>query len=79
MTLHLLKSPMNSLALDVLRSEAPQDSAVAVFLSPTEDPPDLPGITVYQIADSSSTDNGHRIPYSRLIDLIFEAEKVVAW
>jgi len=78
MTLHLLKSPVNSLALDVLRSEAPQDSPVAVFLSPTGDPPDLPGITVYQIADSSS-ENGNRIPYSRLVDLIFEADKVVAW
>jgi hypothetical protein len=78
MILHLFKSPMNSLALEVLRSETPQDSPVAVFLSPTEDLPDLPGITVYQIANSS-TENGHRIPYSRLVDLIFEADKVVAW
>jgi precorrin-4 methylase len=78
MTLHLLKNPINAVALELLRSEAPQDSPVAVFLSPTEDPPDLPGITVYQIAESS-TENGHRIPYSRLVDLIFEADKVVAW
>ena len=78
MTLHLFKNPMSSLALEVLRSETPQDSTVAVFLSATEDPPDLPGITVYQITESS-TENGQYIPYSRLVDLIFEADKVVAW
>jgi hypothetical protein len=78
MTLHLLKSPVNSLALELLRSEAPQDSTIAVFLSPTGDPPHLPGITMYQIAESS-TEKGHLIPYSRLVDLIFEADKVVAW
>jgi hypothetical protein len=79
MTLHLLKSPLSPFVLELLRSEPPQDSPVAVFLSPTENPPNLPGITVYQIADSSSLENGHHIPYSRLVDLIFEADKVVAW
>ena len=79
MTLHLLKSPLSPIVLELLRSEAPQDSPVAVFLSPSEDPPNLPGITVYQIADSSSIGNGRHIPYSRLVDLIFEADKVVAW
>ena len=78
MTLHLFKNPMSSLALEVLRSQTPQDSPVAVFLSATEDPPDLPGIAVYQITESS-TENGQNIPYSRLVDMIFEADKVVAW
>jgi hypothetical protein len=70
---------MSPIVLELLRSQSPQDSPVAVFLSPTQDPPDLPGITVYEVVDSSSTDNGRHIPYSRLVDLIYEADKVVAW
>jgi hypothetical protein len=79
MTLHLLKSPLSPIVLELLRSKTAQDSPVAIFLSPTEDAPELPGITVYKIADSSATENGRHISYSRLIDLIFEADKVVAW
>jgi hypothetical protein len=79
MTLHLLKNVLNPLTLEVLQSEATEGHPVAVLLSPTGEIPQLPGITVYRVSDASSTDNDKSITYSRLIEMIFEADKVFAW
>jgi hypothetical protein len=79
MTLHLLKNVLNPLTLEVLRSESIEGRPVAVLLSTTGETPQLPGITVYRLSDASSTDNDTSVTYSRLIEMIFEADKVLAW
>ena len=79
MTLHLLKNPPNSIAIDVLLSELRTDSPVAVLLSPSGELPQLPGVTLYHLSESSQMENSHRITYARLLELIFAADKVVAW
>jgi hypothetical protein len=79
MTLHILKNPLSPLALQVIKSESLHGSTVASLLPATENLPLLPGITIYQVTDSCSADNNQRISYSRLVDMIFEADKVVAW
>jgi hypothetical protein len=79
MTLHLLKNALNPLTLEILQSESTDGHPVVVLLSPTGETPQLPGITVYRVRDSSSTENDTSINYSRLIEMIFEADKVLAW
>jgi hypothetical protein len=79
MTLHLLKNVLNPLTLEVLQSESIEGRPVAVLLSPTGETPQLPGITLYRLSDASSTDDDTSITYSRLIEMIFEADKVLAW
>jgi hypothetical protein len=78
MTLHLLKHPVNPLAIEVLRSTQTESPAV-VLLSPTGDLPQLPGVTLYHVSESDRMENGHGITYSQLVEMIFLAEKVVAW
>ena len=79
MTLHLLKLPVNPLALQILESTAAEESPVAVVLSSKGELPQLRGVKIYQMTDSSSPDNGESVSYSRLLDMIFTADKVVAW
>ena len=79
MILHLLKHPVNPLALQVLNSDSAEESLVAVLLPPGGDLPQLSGIKVYRVTDSSSTGNGESISYSRLVEMVFAADKVVAW
>ena len=78
MTLHLLKLPVNPLALQILESTAAAESPVAVVLSSKGELPQLRGVKIYQMTDSSSPDNGESVSYSRLLDMIFTADKVVA-
>ena len=79
MTLHILKAPVNPLALQILESTAAEESPVAVVLSSKGELPQLRGVKIYQMTDSSSPDNGESVSYSRLLDMIFTADKVVAW
>ena len=79
MTLHILKPPVNPLALQILESTAAEESPVAVVLSSKEELPQLRGVKMYRMTDSSSPDNGESVSYSRLLDMIFTADKVVAW
>ena len=79
MTLHILKHPVNPLALQILESTAAEESPVAVVLSSKGELPRLRGVKIYRMTDSSSTDNGESVSYSRLLDMIFTADKVVAW
>ena len=79
MTLHLLKNPPNPVAIEVLQSEIRTESPIVVLLSPSGDLPQLPGVTLYHLSESAHMDNSHRITYSRLVEMIFAADKVIAW
>jgi hypothetical protein len=82
MTLHLLKSPANPLAIQMMRSAGQSSPPIAVLLSASGNAPPLPGITMYQVAESlsgSKTGESGSISYARLVDLIFSADKVIAW
>ena len=79
MTLHLLKHPVNPLALQILESTPAEESPIAVVLSSSGELPQLRGVKMYRMTNSSSSDNGESVSYSRLLDLIFTADKVVAW
>ena len=79
MTLHILKPPVNPLALQILESTAAEESPVAVVLSSKGELPHLRGVKMYRVTDSSSLGNGENVSYSRLLDMIFTADKVVAW
>jgi hypothetical protein len=79
MTLHLLKNVINPLTVEVLQSESTDDHPIAVLLSPTAETPQLPGIAVYRLSDASSSDSDTSVTYSRLVEMIFEADKVLAW
>ena len=79
MTLHILKHPVNPLALQILESTPAEESPVAVVLSSRGELSQLRGVKMYRMTDSSAPDNGESVSYSRLLDLIFTADKVVAW
>ena len=79
MTLHILKHPVNPLALQILESTPAEESPVAVVLSSSGELPQLRGVKMYRMTDSSSPNNGESVSYSRLLDLIFTADQVVAW
>ena len=79
MTLHILKSPVNPLALQILESAPPGESSVAVVLSSAGELPQLRGVKMYRMSDSPFPGNEQNISYSRLLEMIFTADKVVAW
>jgi hypothetical protein len=62
-----------------LESTPAEESPVAVVLSVRGELPQLRGVKMYHMTDSSSLDNSESMSYSRLLDLIFTADKVVAW
>ena len=72
--LHLLKPDSASLAVPVIhamRGEA--NASVTVVLLPGAVPPALPpGITVRRLAPGD-------LDYAGLLDLIFEADRVIGW
>ena len=78
MTLHILKHPVNPLALQILESTPAEESPVAVVLSSGGELPQLRGVKMYRMTDSSAP-NSESVSYARLLDLIFTADKVVAW
>jgi hypothetical protein len=75
MTLHLLKHPLNPLAVACLTT-LPAHSA-AVILSDTVTLPEL-SVPVYRVQRSGS-DKNTGISFDKLIELIFAADKVVTW
>ena len=79
MTLHIVKHPVNPLALQILESTAHEESPVAVVLSSRGELPQLTGVKMYRMTDSSSPDNGQSVSYSQLLEMIFTADKVVTW
>jgi hypothetical protein len=79
MTLHLLKNSPTPLAIEVLRSEIQTEPPVVVMLEPSPNVPQLPGVTVYHLGEAGDMGNSHVISYSRLVEMIFAADKVVAW
>jgi hypothetical protein len=73
---------VNPLAIELMQSSEQSTPPIAVLLPPSTDVPTLPGITLYRVADSSDglpKDGTDLISYERLIDMIFTADKVVAW
>ena len=79
MTLHILKHPVNPLALQILESTPAEEFPIAVVLSSSGELPQLRGVKMYRMTDSSSPGNGESVSYSQLLDMIFTADKVVAW
>ena len=79
MTLHILKHPVNPLALQILESTPAEEFPIAVVLSSSGELPQLRGVKMYRMTASSSPDNTESVSYSRVLDMIFTADKVVAW
>jgi hypothetical protein len=82
MTLHLLKDPVSPLALELLHSTGLSASSIAVLLPGVREAPALPGIATYRLAESdagSRASAGELISYEGLVDMIFSADKVIAW
>ena len=81
MTLYLLKDPINPVALRILSSQPPAQTAppVVVLLSPGDTVPPLPGCTVYRAIKNGATPNSGTVSYDRLVSLLFEADRVVTW
>jgi hypothetical protein len=81
MMLHLLKDPVTPLALRMLSSQSSHSTPppVVVMLSPSGSLPDLPRCTVYRVAENTAAQSGESISYDRLVSLLFEADKVIAW
>ena len=81
MTLHLLKDPINPLALQLLSAQPSTQAAapVVVLLSSTDTPPALSKCTVYHVAEKSNTQKNNCISYDRLVAMVFEADRVITW
>ena len=81
MTLHLLKDTSNSLALSVLGSYPSLEAAppVVVLLPPATAVPTLPHCTTYHLRDHSSAEEKDAISYSRLVEMIFQSDRVIVW
>ena len=81
MTLHLLKSPVSPVALQMLSAQASAQTppSVVVLLPPADKPPDLPKCTLYRVIENSSSQSSDSISYDRLVDMLFEADRVIAW
>jgi hypothetical protein len=81
MTLHLLKDASDPLALSVLSSQ-PSSAAstpVIVILSPGKTVPALPHTAIYHLREEPSPQETNAISYSRLVEIIFQAEKAIVW
>jgi len=74
----MLKEPITPLALSTLSSTR-TTPAVIVLLSPGSKLPDLPMCTVYRVTDNATPQDHGSISYDRLVDLLFEADRVVTW
>ena len=80
MTLHLLKSARNALALHILGSQPPSPtSPVVVLLSPMNTAPTLPQYKVYRLTENSSTQEQDALTYEQLVEMIFKVDRVVTW
>lgn len=54
-------------------------SPMVILLSPTSTPPILPKCTVYRVTENTVSQGDDAIPYARLIDMLFEADRVITW
>ena len=81
MTLHLLKDISNPLALSMLSSETSSSAStpIVVMLSPGVPAPSLPHCEIFHLQEQASAQEKTAISYSRLVEMIFHAEKVIAW
>jgi hypothetical protein len=80
-TLHLLKDTSNSLALSVLSSQPSSEAStpVVVVLSPGKTVPAFPHAEIYILREQPSAQEKNALSYSHLVEMIFQAEKVIAW
>lgn len=81
MMVHLLKDPVDPLAVQTITTQASthQSPPVVVLLSPSEITAKMPRVTVYHVTEYSPDPKKGEIDYPRLVDLIFSADKVIAW
>jgi hypothetical protein len=81
MTLYILKNPIDPLAVQTItaRSSAEPPSSVVALLPATEAELNIPRVTTYRITDHAPDQGRGEIDYARLVDLIFAADKVIAW
>jgi len=80
MTLHLLTGAPNPLALQVLGSQSPTTpSHLVVLLSAGSTAPELQQCTVYRLTENPSADEENEVTYAQLVDLLFKAERIIAW
>jgi hypothetical protein len=80
-TLHLLKDTSNPLALSVLSLQPSSETSapVVVVLSPGKTTLSLPHAAIYHLQEQPSPQEKNVISYSRLVEILFQAEKVIAW
>lgn len=81
MTLHLFKDPLSPLALQLLSAQTVSQAnpPVVVLLSPMRALPALPKCTVYRVTENAPAQREDTLSYDRLVDLIFEADRVLTW
>lgn len=81
MTLHLLKDPVNPLALQLLSTQtaAQANLSVVVLLSLVGALPALPKCTIYHVTENAQAQSSNTLSYDRLVDLVFEADNVLTW
>ena len=81
MTLHLLKSPVSPVALQMLSAQASAQTSppIVVLLSPTDKPPTLPHCTLYRVTENKTAQGDNAISYDQLVTMLFEADRVVTW
>jgi hypothetical protein len=81
MILHLLKDPVDPLAIHTITAESVTSAPtpVVVLLSPMRSIPQLPSVTLYRMTENPLYPHKGEIGYPRLVELIFEADKVIAW
>lgn len=75
MVLHLIRDPSQPLAKQILASGRP--SLVAALLHPPQVMPQQPNGIIYIVTGNETDTAQHKISYAKLLDLIFEAEKVI--
>jgi hypothetical protein len=81
MTLHLLHSARDPLALQTLKAQSSMGCPppVLVLLCPGDPPPPLAEATVHWLTTTPRGNPNREIGYARLVDMIFAADKVIAW
>jgi hypothetical protein len=80
MTLHLLKHPVSPLTAKLLTTQAASaTSPTIVLLSDSSVVDQLPMLPIYQVGEPASGGGDRTISYEKLVELIFSADKVIAW
>ena len=75
MVLHLIKDPSQPLAKQVLASG--RSSLVAALLNPAQAIPQTTNGVIYTVTSHEPNVKQRNIDYYQLLDLIFEAERVI--